>query len=241
VHAAEQRISDLERELADRFVDDDQFDAQETKLDALRREHEKGVADEATLKEQLKELRRKMSAAKDLLRTSEAEAKEHQLYARLAGDLRSDKFQDFMLAEAFADLVSRASQRLFALSSRYTLTIDEGDFHVLDRDNAGERRSAKTLSGGETFLASLALALELSEQVQRAAGAVTLDSLFIDEGFGSLDPEALDVATDAIQSLPHGGRMVGIITHLPELTNRIDAKVIVEKRAEGSRLRVEPI
>jgi exonuclease SbcC len=117
--------------------------------------------------------------------------------------------------------------------------MQDGDFDVIDRDNAGERRSAKTLSGGETFLASLALALELSEQVQRAAGAVALDSLFIDEGFGSLDPEALDIATDALQSLPQGGRMVGIITHIPELTARLDTRVVVEKRAEGSRLRVE--
>jgi exonuclease SbcC len=112
-------------------------------------------------------------------------------------------------------------------------------FLVLDQDNAGERRSADTLSGGETFLASLALALELSEQVQRAAGAVNLDSLFIDEGFGTLDPETLDTVASAIESLHVGGRMVGIITHIPELTQRLPACVWVEKHAEGSRVRQE--
>ena len=88
------------------------------------------------------------------------------------------------------------------------LEVVDSDFLVVDHDNARERRSADTLSGGETFLASLALALELSQQVQRAAGAVLLDSLFIDEGFGTLDPETLEMATEAIESLPVGGRMV---------------------------------
>src|SRR6202008_980269 len=104
----------------------------------------------------------------------------------------------------------------------------DAQFFVLDHDNAGERRRAETLSGGETFLASLALALELSNQVQRAFGATVLDSLFLDEGFGTLDPEALEVATAAIEALPTGGRMVGIITHIQELTNRLPAKLMVE-------------
>jgi DNA repair protein SbcC/Rad50 len=100
-------------------------------------------------------------------------------------------------------------------------------------------RSADTLSGGETFLASLALALQLSEQVQRAAGATRLDSLFIDEGFGTLDPEALDAAAGAIESLPVGGRMVGIISHIDELSFRLPARVRVSKTPEGSRLMLE--
>ena len=239
LHTAKTRIAVLEGETAGRLVTDEAFTDFSGKVEQLRDAHEDGTGKEATLKEQLKELRRKATAAVELTKRADAELLEQGQYAQLASDLRSDRFQDFILREAFTDLVARASHRLFRLSSRYTLTIDEGEFFVLDRDNAGERRSAKTLSGGETFLASLALALELSEQVQRAAGAVALDSLFIDEGFGSLDPEALDIATDAIQSLPHGGRMVGVITHLADLTNRLDARVVVEKRAEGSRVRVE--
>ena len=100
-------------------------------------------------------------------------------------------------------------------------------------------RSTDTLSGGETFLASLALALQLSDQVQRAAGATALDSLFIDEGFGTLDPEALDAATGAIENLPVGGRMVGIITHIEELSMRLPARVRVGKTGGGSRLTLE--
>ncbi|HEX4418111.1 MAG TPA: SMC family ATPase [Kofleriaceae bacterium] len=240
VHTAQQRVASLERELAGRSIGASEFQATQTNLQRLKSEDEHGLRTEATLEAQLQELVRKLAAANELTTRLEAERREHRQHEQLAGDLRSDRFQEFILREAFADLVARASLRLRALSGRYTLAIHDGDFYVLDLDNAGERRSARTLSGGETFLASLALALELSEQVQRATGAVALDSLFIDEGFGSLDPEALDIAIDAIQCLPQGGRMVGIISHIPEMTARLDARVIVEKRAEGSRLRVEP-
>ena len=82
-------------------------------------------------------------------------------------------------------------------------------------------------------------ALELSEQVQRAASAVPLDSLFIDEGFGTLDPATLDTVAAAIQSLPVGGRMVGIITHSQELAEGLPARVVVEKRSEGSRVQID--
>jgi exonuclease SbcC len=108
---------------------------------------------------------------------------------------------------------------------------------VVDRDNAGERRGTDTLSGGETFLASLALALELSDQVQRAVGAIHLDCRFIDEGFGTLDPETLRVVADSVRSLQVGGRMVGVITHIPELREEFNQCLIVAKEAGTSQVR----
>lgn len=239
MHAANKRISALEESLGGTEVTEAQYAKASRELQEQRSIHEAGIRSEASLSNELAELKRKVIASAEIMKRLEQERLEFRDYDRLATDLRSDRFQEFILREAFAELVARASERLFKLTGRYALSMQEGDFDVIDRDNAGEQRSAKTLSGGETFLASLALALELSEQVQRAAGAVALDSLFIDEGFGSLDPEALDIATDAIQSLPQGGRMVGIITHIPELTARLDTRVVVEKRAEGSRIRVE--
>jgi exonuclease SbcC len=129
--------------------------------------------------------------------------------------------------------------RLRELSSgRYTLDYAHDDFFVIDHDNARERRRADTLSGGETFLTSLALALQLSEQVQRAAGAVRLDSLFIDEGFGTLDPETLATVSDAIQQLGRGHRMVGIITHVQELTSALPARIDVIRGPDGSKVKV---
>lgn len=238
-HAAQERIDGLEEALKGQRIDEAQVAEAERGFQELQAAHDAGIGLEAALNGQIAELKRKLRVAGDLTKRLEQERLECQHYEQLSTDLRSDRFQEFILREAFSELVSRASERLFKLSGRYTLDMKDGEFDVLDRDNAGERRSARTLSGGETFLASLALALELSEQVQRASGAVPLDSLFIDEGFGSLDPEALEVATDAIQSLPQGGRMVGIITHIAELTARLESRVVVEKRGEGSRLRVE--
>src|SRR6476620_4596461 len=104
----------------------------------------------------------------------------------------------------------------------------------LTTTTARQLRSADTLSGGETFLASLALALQLGEQVQKAAEATKLDSLFIDEGFGTLDPEALDAAASVIESLRVGGRMVGIISHIEDLSLRLPARVRVGKTSDGS-------
>jgi exonuclease SbcC len=120
-------------------------------------------------------------------------------------------------------------------TNRYTLEWDDGAFYALDHDNGAERRRAETLSGGETFLASLSLALQLSEEILRTAGAVQIDSLFLDEGFGTLDAEALETVTDAIESLRTGGRMVGIITHIRDLTERLPGCIEIEKGLGQSR------
>ena len=138
-------------------------------------------------------------------------------------------------------LAADASARLQHLTSdRYRLTTDEGgDFAVIDQLNGDERRSVKTLSGGETFLASLALALALSERLPELAGsggAVSLESLFLDEGFGSLDAAALDIAIEGLERLAGGRRMIGVISHVPEIAERLPDRVQVLKSPEGSRI-----
>jgi exonuclease SbcC len=91
-----------------------------------------------------------------------------------------------------------------------------------------------TLSGGETFLASLSLALGLADVVESYAGGIHLDTIFVDEGFGALDPESLDFALRALIDLQKGGRLVGIISHVPELRERIDARLEVRPTEKGS-------
>ena len=109
---------------------------------------------------------------------------------------------------------------------------------VVDHYN-GTERSVKTLSGGESFKASLSLALGLSDEIQASAGGIQLDTMFVDEGFGSLDEESLQQAMRALSRLAEGNRLVGIISHVPELREKIDRQIIVRKdRSGGSRVEV---
>ena len=106
------------------------------------------------------------------------------------------------------------------------------DLDVLDHYN-GTERSADTLSGGEAFLASLSLALGLSDEVQASAGGIQMDTLFVDEGFGSLSEQALELALQALAGLSDGNRLVGIISHVAELKERIDRQIVVCKERSG--------
>ncbi len=159
----------------------------------------------------------------------------------LAKELRQDRLIAFLQQEALRALADAAAGRLAELSEgRYRLAYLGDEFSVIDTWNGEEARSARTLSGGETFLASLALALALSEQV--ASLSVTerarLDSLFLDEGFGTLDPTSLETVVEAIERLGSDGRVVGVITHVPELAIRLPVRIEVVKSPRGSRIEV---
>ncbi|MFO0983379.1 MAG: SMC family ATPase [Planctomycetota bacterium] len=230
-----QRLAELQDELRDGGeVSEVQVRASREQLAAFEQALQCDRDQLATLRERVRSLAAKIETVRQIAGELEHERRRHQAHLQLAHDLGGDRLQAYVLDETFRELVAGASTRLFALSHRYTLKFENEVFHVVDHDNACERRRAETLSGGETFLASLALALELSEQVQRAAGAMLLDSLFIDEGFGTLDAETLETVASAIEALPTGGRMVGIITHIAELTERLPARLRVHKREQGS-------
>ena len=158
--------------------------------------------------------------------------------ARLLGDLlRADQFPRWLVTEAVDDLVAIASANLAALSSgQFDLTHDDGDFYVIDHADADARRSVRTLSGGETFQASLALALALSSQISAlaAAGAARLDSIFLDEGFGTLDAETLEVVATTLETLAQGDRMVGVVTHVAALAERVPVRFRVTRDARTS-------
>ena len=157
------------------------------------------------------------------------------LCSGMASDLKGDAFQEYLLEEAFHGLVRGASVRLRQMSNRYTLEWHDSDFFVVDHDNAGDTRRAETLSGGETFMASLCLALQLSDEVLKTSGALQMDSLFIDEGFGTLDAESLADVTDAMEALREdGARLIGVISHRPELTERLPGCIRVVKGAGES-------
>ena len=168
----------------------------------------------------------------DLKAEVEALQVEQRVASELGRLLRADGFERWLLAEAVGDLVIRASERLHALSNgQFSFDPDGTDFDICDHHNADQVRQAKSLSGGETFLASLALALALSDSHADLApeGAPGLDSLFLDEGFGTLDPETLDVTAAAIEELGASGRMVAIVTHIRELAERMPLRFEVTK------------
>jgi DNA repair protein SbcC/Rad50 len=175
--------------------------------------------------------------AAGLLARQQADAAAEQV-ARLLGDLlRANQFQRWLVAEALDDLVAEASATLAALSSgQFDLVYDDGDFYVVDHTDADARRSVRTLSGGETFQASLALALALSSQISAlaAAGAARLDSIFLDEGFGTLDPETLEVVATTLEALAEGDRMVGVVTHVAALAERVPVRFRVARDARTS-------
>jgi exonuclease SbcC len=171
-----------------------------------------------------------------LLAERETVAGEAGVAQMLGNQLTATGFQRWLVAEALDLLVDGASETLRRLSAdQYSLSRDDrNEFVVIDHRNADERRSAKSLSGGETFQASLALALALADQLAglSTAGAARLESIFLDEGFGTLDPETLSVVADAIESLGSEERMVGVVTHVRELAERVPVRFEVRK---GSR------
>ena len=111
------------------------------------------------------------------------------------------------------------------------------DMEVLDR-GTGQWRDVSTLSGGESFMASLALALGLSDVVQARSGGIRLDAMFIDEGFGSLDENALNHALELLNSLAGGKRLIGVISHMPELKERIERRIEIRKTLTGSQIQM---
>ena len=160
---------------------------------------------------------------------------------------RGLSFQSYVLGAFLDDVLVAASERLRTISkSRYALERTEersgrklaAGLGLLVYDAwTGVARPVTTLSGGEKFMAALSLALGLAEVVQAHAGGIRLETVFVDEGFGSLDDESLDLAISSLMSLNEGGRLVGIISHVSELSERIDARLEVSAGTSGSSAR----
>jgi DNA repair protein SbcC/Rad50 len=175
--------------------------------------------------------------AADLAARWEAAHEEQGVAKMLADLLRSDRFPRWLVTAAVDSLVEFASGNLAGLSGgQFDLTHTDGEFYVIDHADADSRRSVRTLSGGETFQASLALALALSSQMSSlsAAGGARLDSIFLDEGFGTLDPETLDVVASTLETLAQDDRMVGVITHVAALAERVPVRFHVARDAKTS-------
>ncbi|OON68898.1 AAA family ATPase [Hymenobacter sp. CRA2] len=208
-----------------------------TKLDAL------SMAD-ATLQQQLGAVSNQLSQD-DAARQQQAEGQrelqlrrqEEQRWQDLSeqiGSARGDKFSQFAQGLTLSHLARLANLRLRQLTGRYTILKTPNrnlELQIIDHDQADTVRPMASLSGGESFLVSLALALGLSELAGHKA---RIESLFIDEGFGTLDPDALNTALDALERLQHSGKMIGVISHVTDLKERIGTQIRVRPGAGGN-------
>ena len=168
---------------------------------------------------------------------------------RMSGEKQKVMLETYVQMSYFDRILTKANRRLLVMSGgQYELMRRKEannfqsqsglEMDVVDHYN-GSIRSVKTLSGGESFQASLSLALGLSDEIQSSAGGIRLDTMFVDEGFGSLDEESLNQAIKALNDLSEGNRLVGIISHVAELKERIDKQIVVTKeKSGGSRVQI---
>ncbi len=160
----------------------------------------------------------------------------------LGNSLQGNEFIDFIQKEAYSRLAVDGSIHLKTLSAdRYSLGVDKDEFQVVDHWNADEPRAINTLSGGESFLASMALALALAEGLSGLSSGQTkfaLESLFLDEGFGSLDPETLELVVAGIEGLSTSERLIGIVSHVGQIADRMPVRINVVKSIRGSTIGV---
>ena len=158
-------------------------------------------------------------------------------------------FEHFVQASYFNEIIKNSNFRLDIMTNgQFELIRKEVatslndkvslDLEIVDH-YTGKIRSIKSLSGGESFKASLALALGLSDTIQNYAGGIVVETMFIDEGFGSLDSDSLEQALATLYDLTNGNRLIGIISHVSELKSRIDSKIYISKTANGSTIKIE--
>jgi exonuclease SbcC len=192
---------------------------------------------------QLDLVRESRKRAAELQAQVAAHVEEERVASMLGRLLRASSFERWLCGEALDSLVAEASETLLELSGgQYQLDRDErNDLVVIDFSDAGATRPVHTLSGGETFQASLALALALSRQViGLSAGMRDLNSMFLDEGFGTLDEDTLVVVGETLERLStDSDRMIGIITHVPALAARAPVQFVVSRTGTTSTLRKE--
>lgn len=187
-------------------------------------------ADVTRLEDKVGELKATILKQKEVQVQVNALVARRKRFERLVADFADSKFTAFLLDEQRRLLSRIGSEKFRELTGHYTFD-EEGQFQIVD-ERTGITRSPDTLSGGETFLASLSLALALSEAVALEGGR--LGCFFLDEGFGSLDQESLDLALEGIETLADPGRLIGLISHIPGVQARLDDLIVLERASDGS-------
>lgn len=177
--------------------------------------------------------RERMKAKQAAIDSQKKECRRWEALHELIGSADGKKYRNFAQGLTFEIMIGHANRQLQKMTDRYLLIRDDTqplELNVIDNYQAGEIRSTKNLSGGESFIVSLSLALGLSRMVSKN---VRVDSLFLDEGFGTLDEETLDIALEVLAGLPQDGKLIGVISHVPALKERIATQIEVILRTGG--------
>ena len=245
----ESKINTLEGEIVDsEVVDLAVEDESKREQELMKTNLQESYTNISSRLENNSRILQSLNASMDSLSATEAQ---HMLVNTLSdtanGKLKGKeriKLETYIQMNYFDRIIARANSRFMQMTNgQYELKrkVEAADnksqsgldLDILDHHN-GSLRSVKTLSGGESFKASLSLALGLSDEIQSSAGGIKLDTMFVDEGFGSLDDESLSQAIRTLSELSEGNRLVGIISHVSELKEKIDKQIIVKKERDGS-------
>lgn len=224
--------SNMDRIAVIKVVDNPYFESED--IDGMIKENECSFEETArnigSIEERLKIDRAEQIKAERLKKELESVKAEYNLWSDLndaAGSADGKKLMKYAQSFTFKELIRAANSRLKGFSDRYLLKADSEDelsFNVIDKDNNDEERPADGLSGGETFITSLALALGLSSM---NSGSISIESFFLDEGFGTLDPQYLERATEALVKIREEGKVIGIISHVESLRDAIPVQINV--------------
>ncbi len=236
-------LDEVSAQLGGRSIDQEAWDKVQSTLKQGEKKHQETLTNHVQAEMRLDDIRVKHLRWTELDEArAKLEAKVNQLQL-LKDLLRGNSFVEFMAREQMVSVARQASVRLSSLTrGRYSLELmADGEFVMRDHHNGGVTRPVTTLSGGETFLTSLALALSLSAHIQ-LRGKYPLEFFFLDEGFGTLDQELLDVVVTELEKLHMDNMAIGVISHVPELRQSLQRRLIVEPAepaGRGSRLKLE--
>lgn len=242
--SAADRFSEADKKLAEKEsqkLTDKSLEVLEAEKREASAEKEKLLEQKGELQKELKtdeEARIKRAGIEDELKKLKHQVAVWDRLNTLVGSSSGDKYRRYVQSLVLLTLLKNANVELTKLHSRYRLAKGGGDMEikVIDSDLADQERPTDNLSGGETFIVSLALALGLA---QMASNNVRIDSLFLDEGFGTLDDDSLEKALNALSSLNAQGKTVGLISHMDQIKERIPSKIVVKRSAQPGVSRLE--
>ena len=201
-----------------------------------RQQHQQTLAANQHRLAEHERARERLAAQQQAIAKQAAETRRWQNLHELIGAADGKKYRNYAQSLTFASVIAQANRQLVQLSDRYLLTADPArplELNIIDNYQGGETRSAKNLSGGESFIVSLALALGLA---QMSGENMQIDTLFLDEGFGTLDEETLDSALETLSQLRTHGKHIGIISHVAALTERIATRIQITPQNGGNSI-----